>query len=117
MKDMSMLKEDIAVMWMNLSSADQQILERYSRAIESYYCRLCAQCEPACPNHVEISTINRCLMYAEGYGELALARSTYAEIRAGASASACLSCEQCIAKCVNGINIAGKMQKAQTLFS
>ncbi len=116
MRDMQMLKEDIAVMGMRLTRTDEKILERYSEAISPYYCHLCAQCEPTCPQNVAISTINRSLMYAESYGSMELARATYREIGRNASASSCLNCHECVAHCVNGINIADKMHKARTLF-
>jgi len=116
MKDMEMLKEDIAVMGMKLSLIDKQILKHYSDAIQPYYCHLCAKCEPTCQKNVAISIINRCLMYVEGYGSIELARSTYKEIQTDKSASACLNCSECVAHCVNGVTIADRMRKAQTLF-
>lgn len=116
MKDMKMLDEDMSVMGMRLTAADTRILERYSQAVEGYYCHLCAVCEPTCPENVAISVVNRCLMYAESYGSMELARSTYREIPAGATASACLGCEECVAQCVNGVNISSKMRKARQYF-
>jgi hypothetical protein len=117
MKDMSMLKEATAVMGMKLTWRDGQILERYAEAISPYYCHLCAQCEPTCPQNVAISTINRSIMYAEGYENYELARSTYDELQQNESAFACSNCTECVAHCVNGLNIADKMQKARTLFA
>lgn len=117
MKDMSMLKEDISVMGMKLTSADTEILERYSKAVRGSYCHLCARCEPTCPRGVTISNINRSLMYAESYGSFALARETYNEIEPTASAGVCGSCRNCVARCHNGIDIADKMRKALVAFS
>lgn len=117
MKDMSMLKEDLAVMGMKLTSADLKTLERYSRAVEGTYCHLCARCEPTCPKNVSISTVNRSLMYAEGYRDLALARATYREIERGSSATACASCSGCVARCVRGLDLAAKMSRARALFA
>ena len=65
---------------------------------------------------VEVSTINRSLMYAEGYKNYELALSTYREIPASASALACLDCSECVARCVNGLNIRAKMDKARELL-
>ncbi len=117
MKDMSMLREDLSVMGMKLTRKDEKILERYGEAIRPYYCHMCAQCEGTCPNHVAISTINRSLMYAEGYGNMALARSTYYEIPSVKRASACLGCDKCAARCVNGLDIAAKMRTALTMYA
>ena len=116
MRDMTMLKEDLSVMGMKLTSADQKILGLYGKSIDPYYCHLCAQCEGTCPQGVSISVINRCLMYAEAYGEPELAEETYKEIPIRATASACLSCSSCVARCVRDIDIEGKMSQARRLF-
>jgi uncharacterized protein len=114
MQNMGMFQEDIAVMGMKMSLADTRILKRYSEAITPYYCHLCAECEPTCPSQVAISTINRSLMYLEGYGAQELARVTYKGIHPGKSASQCVNCSECVAHCVNGLNIGEKMRRART---
>ena len=118
MRDMKQLREDIAVMGMSFSYADQRRLDRYARAIAPFYCNFCGSCEAGCPQSVEISTVNRALMYAEGgYRDLALARATYAELPQRATAAACVDCEGCSARCVNGLDIAAKMDRARTLLA
>jgi len=117
MKDMRMLEEDMSVMGMKMTAADTRILERYSEAVEAYYCHLCAKCQPTCPQSVAINDINRSLMYAESYGSMELARATYAEIPAGATARACTNCDKCVARCVNGVDIPSKMKKANEYFA
>jgi hypothetical protein len=116
MKDLSQLKEDIAVMGMPFELADERILKHYKAAVKPYYCHLCGKCEDTCPMGVEISAINRSLMYAEGYRNRELALSTYREIPASASALACSDCSQCVARCVNGLNIRVKMERARELL-
>ena len=117
MKDLSQLKEDIAVMGMPFELADERILQRYHAAVKPYYCHLCGKCEGTCLKGVEISTINRSLMYAEGYRNYELALATYREIPVSVSASACLNCSSCTARCVNGLNIRAKMDHAMKLLS
>ncbi len=116
MKDLSQLKEDIAVMGMPFELSDAHLLKRYHASVKPYYCHLCGKCEASCPMGVEISTINRSLMYAEGYRNHELALSTYREIPVSASARACLSCPECVARCVNGLNIRAKMASAGKLL-
>jgi predicted aldo/keto reductase-like oxidoreductase len=101
-------------MGVKFTSADERVLRRYSRAIDPYYCRLCGRCEKTCPNGVEISVVNRALMYAEGYRDRALAQATFQEASA---ASRCVTCEECVARCVNGLKIAEKMRRARSLFA
>jgi len=117
MRDMAELREDIAVMGMPFEYADERILQRYSAAVGPYYCHFCGKCEKTCPKGVEISTINRSLMYAEGYKSPELALSTYREISAAASASACLDCAACVARCVNGLDIGTKMRRARKVLA
>lgn len=117
MRDMAELREDISVMGMRFGYFDGLLLKRYGSAIQSYYCHLCGQCEGTCPKGVEISTVNRCLLYAQAYRSDALARATYGEIPTSASASACLDCSECVATCVNGLNIPVKMEAARKLLA
>jgi predicted aldo/keto reductase-like oxidoreductase len=117
MRDMSELREDIAVMGMRFGYFDKLILRNYGAAIQSYYCHFCGECEATCPNGIEISTINRSLMYAEAYRSGDLAQSTYRQIPLSLSASTCLSCSECVARCVNGLDISRKMERARKLFS
>ena len=118
MKDITQLREDIAVMGMSFSYADMRRLDRYSEAIAPFYCTFCGSCEAGCPRGVEISTVNRALMYAEGgYRDISLARATYEELPQQARAAACVDCEGCAARCVNGLDIAAKMDRARTVLA
>lgn len=117
MRNMAELREDIAVMGMQFGYLDRLILKRYGTAIRHQYCHLCAECEPTCPKNVAISTINRCLMYAEGYKSAELAQSTYDEIPSAFSASACLDCSICVARCANGLDIQAKMERARKVLT
>lgn len=117
MKDMAQLKEDIAVMGMQFTAQDERILKRYNAAIAPFYCSLCGKCESTCPYGVEISTINRSLMYAEGYRSGELARTTYREVPMSASAAICTNCPTCTAQCVNGLDIAAKMERARIILA
>jgi uncharacterized protein len=116
MRNLAELREDIAVMGMKLGYLDRLILERYGVAIDSYYCRMCAQCEPHCPKNVAISTINRALMYRDAYRSAELARATYRELPETCSATACLECGECVAKCPNGLDISAKMARARKVL-
>jgi len=114
MKTLEQVRQMFPVMGMKMTSADEGRVERYAAAIDRQYCRLCAQCEPTCPKGVRISVVNRALMYAQAYGEQALGRETFDE---AAHARLCSFCTECVARCVNGLNIAGKMADAARLFA
>ncbi len=118
MADLAQVNEDTEILRMaKLSQVDRQILQRYGEAIKPYYCHRCGACAATCPKSVDIPTVNRCLMYAEGYRDLELARSTYAEVPVVMSASACNDCAGCVAQCANGLDIAAKMRRAHALLA
>ena len=117
MRDLAQLREDIAIMGTHFGYLDNFILKRYGAAIQPYYCHLCGKCEETCPKGVAISTINRCLMYAEAYKSPVLARSTYHEIPSSLSASVCLDCSDCVARCINKLDIPVKMERARKLLA
>lgn len=87
-------------------AADLRLLERYEARNGREQCRYgCADCETACPVGVPIADVLRVRMYAEDYGALALARSEYAGL--GAGAAACLSCAHraCTGACPHGLEL------------
>jgi hypothetical protein len=114
MKTLDHIKQMMPVMAMKLTHADERTLSRYGELIAPYYCRLCAKCESTCPNGVAISVVNRALMYAEGYGEYGLAKATFDEV---STASLCSTCSTCVARCVNGLDIGRKMERARSIFA
>jgi len=117
MVNLDQLNENTAVMGMELAAADLEILEQYGQAIAPYYCHRCQKCAPTCPMRVDIAEVNRSLMYAEGYCDLDLARSTYRTIPKGATAAACSDCPTCTAHCIHGLDLAERMGKARELFA
>ena len=117
MVDLQQVEEDTAVMaMMDITKADRQILSRYGAAIAPFYCIGCRECRPTCPRGVDIPAINRCLMYAEGYGDIELARTTYAQLPVPLTAATCADCPECVADCPNGLRIAHKMRQAMTML-
>ena len=114
MRTLEQIRNMFPVMGAKMTAADERRVERYSAAIDKEFCRLCAKCEPTCPNGVRISIVNRALMYAEAYREPALARETLREVP---SARLCATCTDCVARCVNGISIAEKMRRARNLYA
>jgi predicted aldo/keto reductase-like oxidoreductase len=92
--------------WEVPTRADQRLLERYQARHGATQCRYgCGDCANACPAGVPISDVLRTRMYAEDYGDIALARSEYAAL--GAGAAACLTCphQACASACPHGLAI------------
>jgi predicted aldo/keto reductase-like oxidoreductase len=96
------------------SRSDLRLLERYESRNGHEQCRYgCRDCEGACPVGVPIADVLRTRMYAEDYGDLALARSELAALRT--DASACLSCAHrlCTGRCPHGLDISALTIRAQ----
>lgn len=83
-----------------MTSADQEILDRYARRYDRQYCRTgCGDCEESCPRGVQIATAMRYQMYFKEYGMEKRAMEGYAGLNA--DAGPCLGCEEpaCVQAC------------------
>jgi hypothetical protein len=95
------------------TAADLRLLERYEARNGGEQCRYgCSDCASACPIGVPIADVLRTRMYAEDYGDLALARQDYATL--GTGASPCLSCAHraCSGACPHGLDLPALTQRA-----
>ena len=113
------LEDNLAVMGMKLTRNDEHIIRRYCESIKYRYCRGvagCTGCKGKCPNGVEIKEINRCLGYAYGYRDLALAHENYQALPRSKRVDTCVDCSECAVQCVNGINLTENIQQARKLF-
>lgn len=111
------IDENLKVMGMKLTRLDRKSLYRYAKRIDKTYCRMCDECSGTCQYGVDISENMRALMYAEGYGDVELGKETFYQISATARATVCSDCDSCTAKCVNGLNIEARMQKANQMLA
>ena len=98
--------------WTRSARADAALLARYEARHGAEQCRYgCNACAGACPAGVSIGDALRARMYAEDYGDLAMAREAWAEAGAGA---ACLSCaaKPCLGACPHGLAIGALTTRA-----
>ena len=120
MTSFEQLREDVAVMGMKITFDDNRTRNHYSRYAESDYCRGaagCTGCLGACPHGVAVSDINRCVGYADGYGDFNLALENYRELPRSSRIDRCSDCTECAVKCINGINLNESIQRAHELFT
>ena len=88
-----------------LSGAEKKSLQLASLQRGPFYCRDCRTCVASCPRKVEIPTLMRAYMYAEGYRNHIQARMTVAELPDHCGLKVCQNCSSCSATCRYGINI------------
>jgi hypothetical protein len=83
--------------------------------ISPLYCRMCGACSGVCDKGVEVAASLRCLTYADGYGQFALARQRYQELPA--AAASCADCSACMVACPNGVNVRQRLVRAHELLA
>lgn len=110
------VEENFLVMGSDFGWLDRKTLHRYGEAVTDKLCRFCDSCLPQCPYGVSVSDVNRSVMYADGYGDEALARENYGEIHPARNASQCANCDECVIQCRYGINVAANVKRATELF-
>ncbi|HEX8712868.1 MAG TPA: aldo/keto reductase [Terracidiphilus sp.] len=114
--DADQLEENLKAMARPFTEADAVLLSAHLERIAPLYCRMCGQCEGACRNGLPVANTLRCLMYAEGYGQFALGREKFVELRLDSSAR-CAECHACTVTCPHGVNVSARMRRAQELFA
>jgi predicted aldo/keto reductase-like oxidoreductase len=63
-----------------------------------------------------VADVLRFLMYAEGYGQFAMAREHFKALPAELGEVRCSGCAKCTVECPNGVQVAARLHKAQQLF-
>jgi predicted aldo/keto reductase-like oxidoreductase len=88
-----------------LTTKEKKDLELAALQDGIFYCQNCRRCVPSCPAGVEIPTLMRAYMYAEGYGNLMQAGMTLDDLPHREGLEVCRSCPACEAACGHGMNI------------
>jgi uncharacterized protein len=117
MVNIDQVVENTAAAGKKLGWSERKVLNTYYSSISDRFCIRCGECAGTCPYETAISTINRALMYYEGYGDKELARSTYQSLACGEDAASCILCRDRVCRCANGINIAERMRYAHRLLA
>ena len=111
------LLENVGVIGKKVGWSDRKVLHAYYNAVKQQYCIMCGRCVSTCVNNVNINTVNRALMYCEGYGDFEQGRQTYLALSTSECGLSCINCTSPTCHCLNGINIAERMRHAHTLFA
>lgn len=115
MTDFDELDENLRAMAEPFSQSDQGVLSAQLERISPLYCRMCGSCSGVCDKGVEVAASLRCLTYADGYGQFALARQRYQELPA--APAVCADCSACTVACPNGVNVRDRLVLARELFA
>ena len=113
---MEQLETDVEVIGKKTGWNDRKILHGYYQSIKHQYCIMCGTCSATCNNTIDITSINRALMYYEGYRDFEQGRRTYRALKKTKNGLACMSCSSPTCRCAHGITIAKRMKYAHALF-
>lgn len=115
------LHEDIDIMGMALKTdASQPPFKRGAAPEKLRYCHGvagCTGCQGQCPKGVSLSQLNRCVRYADGYGDLRLARENYRLLPKTGRVEICGDCSECAVKCIHGLDATACIARARELFA
>ncbi|MFH0844348.1 MAG: aldo/keto reductase [Pseudomonadota bacterium] len=102
---------DFSVMGdLSLSDEEKRDLQISSMLSGMLYCQQCGSCVGTCPQRIQIPTLMRAYMYAEGYGNLLQAELTLDELPTELGLNACSDCTACRAVCPYGIDIGARLR-------
>jgi uncharacterized protein len=115
--DMEQLDQDLQAMSVPYAENDTKLLAAQLEYIRPLYCRSCGGCAGQCPQGLPVSEILRYLSYADGYGQYALGRESFQSLPEEIRAVRCGDCGSCAIHCPNGVQVSGRLQKAQEWFA
>ncbi len=114
------LADDVAVMSMPSRFGQRETTIKLGESLNKDYCRGvagCTGCQDQCPKGVCVNDINRCLAYANGYENQGLAWENYRALPRTSRIEQCSDCDECVVKCVHGLDITRNIRLARELFA
>lgn len=115
MTDMDQLDENLKAMSAPYSGNDEKLLALHHEFIRPLYCNMCGECDGTCAKGLPVAEVLRSLMYAEGYGQFALGREHFLQLKD--ISARCGDCTECTVQCPLGVQVSARVQHAQELFA
>jgi predicted aldo/keto reductase-like oxidoreductase len=78
---------------------------------------MCGSCDGVCAKGLPVADMLRYLTYADGYGQFALGREHFQLLSTELKEVRCGDCEKCSIQCPNGVQVTGRLQRAQEMFA
>jgi predicted aldo/keto reductase-like oxidoreductase len=99
------------------SDVDAKLLAAHRELIRPVYCNMCGQCDGMCRQGLPVQDVLRFATYADGYGQFALGRERFRELAVEHAAVRCGECPGCTVQCPHGVQVSGRLIRAQELFA
>ena len=111
------LEDDLTVAYdLIYNEQERKFLNERNLKLSLAYCKQCSRCVSNCPENVDIPTLMRVHMYASCYTNFYHARNTLNDIVEKRSLKQCVSCQKCVARCENQINIGQRIEELKTIY-
>jgi len=115
---MEQMDLDVSVMHdLTLTEEEKRDLQLTSMLSGILFCQNCKRCLASCPQNVQIPTLMRSFMYAEGYGNLSQAQQTLEGLPGPQGLKTCRDCTTCSARCPNGIPIGTRIDSLSKVLA
>jgi uncharacterized protein len=111
--DREQLTENLAAVSAPFGDTDQKRLTAQLELIRPLYCRMCGECVDQCKQGLPVGDLLRILSYADGYGQVPLARERYGELPGRVRTASCANCDACTVSCPHGVRVAERVGLAQ----
>jgi uncharacterized protein len=112
------LEEDVSVAFRPRYTPDEKrfLQDRKVLAAIRSVCQQCGGCRSTCPQGADVPELVRSQQYAAAYGNFTAARECLDSIPAGDGLSVCRSCGECVARCVNRVDIGRRIGDLRTIY-
>lgn len=112
------MREDFSVVHgLEYTDEERAFLEDNEITLGMGFCRQCRKCLASCPRDADIPNLMRTHMYVAQYANFDQARVTLDEISADRGLAACGSCSDCTARCVNNVDIGGRIAELKLVYA
>jgi predicted aldo/keto reductase-like oxidoreductase len=115
--DMDQLDQNFRCMSSAFDAGDQAVLSACLDELAPVYCRMCGGCRGTCTKGLPVADMLRYLTYADGYGQFTLGRENFLRLPEAIRGVRCGECLTCTVRCLNGVQVAQRLGRAQALFA
>jgi hypothetical protein len=99
------------------TAKDEQLLFAINEQIRPDYCRMCYECEGACPKGIPVTDVMRYLAYHDFCGNIHQAAVGFHSMKPEIRDIRCSDCSECAVRCPNGVHVQERLIRAQKLFA
>jgi uncharacterized protein len=117
MRTIPQLEMNFRAMSEPYTAADEKLLYTLNEQIRPDYCRMCYECKGACPKGMPVTDALRFLSYHDFYGDYHYAVVRFRELAREVRDIRCNDCSTCAVQCPNGVQVQGRLIRAQQLLA